>query len=309
MDQYEHVRNYPLNVVLAALGFETFKYRKAGTEGYGKCAICLPKKNTTAFSFDDSGKFHCFACGAKGRGAIDLVIAIRKCTFKDAVSFLEGISGAIAAKPTESPGPEPTPALTENKHFSGASYAKYAVPSPWLTARGLAEDTLKKFGVFQYCNPARKSAYANKVMIPVHRFADSELVAYLARDTNPDAEVKYVFPKGFQKSLEVFGASLLKDKRPHRVVYLVESPLCVMKFSQYGLPAVSTFGWSVSEAQAAILADLARGYIYLPDRDKAHEIGQSLLLLSRRCWVKCPELPAQIDDPERLTADQVAALT
>jgi hypothetical protein len=38
-DAYEHVRKYPLNVVLAALGFETFKYRKAGTEGYGACPI------------------------------------------------------------------------------------------------------------------------------------------------------------------------------------------------------------------------------------------------------------------------------
>lgn len=33
-DAYEHVRKYPLNVVLAALGFATFKYRKIGT-GYG----------------------------------------------------------------------------------------------------------------------------------------------------------------------------------------------------------------------------------------------------------------------------------
>jgi hypothetical protein len=33
-DAYEHLRRFPLNVVLAALGFDTFKYRKAGTDGY-----------------------------------------------------------------------------------------------------------------------------------------------------------------------------------------------------------------------------------------------------------------------------------
>src|SRR4051812_46041839 len=65
-DQYEHVRRYPLNVVLAALGFETFKYRKAGTEGYGACPIHGSKKNTTCFSFDDDGKWNCFSCGAHG---------------------------------------------------------------------------------------------------------------------------------------------------------------------------------------------------------------------------------------------------
>jgi hypothetical protein len=50
----------PLNVVLAALGFETFNYRKSGTEGYGACPIHQAEKNTTSVSFDESGKFYCF---------------------------------------------------------------------------------------------------------------------------------------------------------------------------------------------------------------------------------------------------------
>lgn len=38
--------------------------------------------------FDDTGRFHCFACGVQG-DAIDLVRAIRSCSFSDAVDWLE----------------------------------------------------------------------------------------------------------------------------------------------------------------------------------------------------------------------------
>src|SRR4051812_23529438 len=79
------------------LGFEDWKWRKSGTEGYGRCPVCQPKRNTTAFSFDDGGKFHCFSCSAKGRDSVDLVMAVKKCGFKDAVAFLESIAATKAA--------------------------------------------------------------------------------------------------------------------------------------------------------------------------------------------------------------------
>ena len=124
MDQHEHVRRYPLNVVLASLGFETFKYRKAGTEGYGACPIHGSKKNTTCFSFDDDGRFNCFSCGAKGKGAIDLVKAVRQCGFQEAVTFLESCRHEVASRATPRPHPERqqpppprTPTPSENPPF------------------------------------------------------------------------------------------------------------------------------------------------------------------------------------------------
>jgi hypothetical protein len=44
----------------------------------------------------------------------------------------------------------------------------------------------------------------------------------------------YRFPAGLQKGLELFGAYQLKEKAPHRVVFLVELPFAVMPFSQRG---------------------------------------------------------------------------
>lgn len=310
-DAYEHLRKYPLNIVLAALGFETFKYRKAGTEGYGACPIHGSKKNTTCFSFDDDGKWNCFSCNAHGRGSIDLVKAIKQCGFKDAVAFLEGITATIPAKTTQRPAKEESAPLTENPPFK-STYGKYAVPSPWLAARGLTEETLKRFGVFCYSNPARKSAYTGKIMIPIHRFKDGELVAYLARDTRPAEErgedPKYIFPKGFAKQLELFGICQLKEKT-HRVLYLLESPFAVMAFHQHGLAAVSPFGFSVSPEQVAIIAQLAKGVVYLCDRNKRDQIAGYIEALSRFVWVKAPALPDGVEDPECLTRSQIEALT
>jgi DNA primase len=125
-----------------------------------------------------------------------------------------------------------------------------------------------------------------------------------------EGEPKYIWPRGFIKSLELFGAWQLKNEaRPFRVAYLVESPFCVMKFAQMSLPAVSPFGWTVSEPQALILAQLAKGWIYLPDRDKFDEGTRHIGTLTRHCWVKSPKLPPGIEDPEALSAEAILALT
>jgi DNA primase len=97
--------------------------------------------------------------------------------------------------------------------------------------------------------------------------------------------------------------------RPVLVVYLVESPFSVLRFHQLGFAAVSPFGWSVSDAQVEILAHLAKGCIYLPDRNKAAEAIAVAGALSRRLWVKMPQLPDGVDDPEQLSVEQIRSLT
>lgn len=130
-------------------------------------------------------------------------------------------------------------------------------------------------------------------------------MAYLARATEPAAEVKYLWPKGFMKYLELFGANQVRDdhKLPPRVIYFVESPFAVTKFWQPGLPAVSPFGWTVSLEQVAIVSELAKGVCFLADRDKRKEAAQGAGLMAERVWVKMPEF--EMEDPELLSADQI----
>jgi len=311
-DAYEHVRRFPLNVVLAHLGFETFKYRKSGTEGYGACPIHGSKKNTTCFSFNDEGLWRCFSCPAKGKGAIDLVKAIRKCGFQEAVETLKGIDlgSAVIAGAREPRIATLQVPPTENPPFK-ATYDKYAVPSAWLKERGLTEDKLKRFEVFEYNNPARRSVYSGSVLLKIRRWCDGECVGYLSRNIGEITadKPKYLFPKGVQKSLEVFGAFQLKEKTPLRVLWVLESPFAVMKFYQHGFEAVSCFGWSISDQQASILQQLARGVVFLPDRNKYSEATSVAGELARRLWVKMPELPPGVEDPEQLSADQIRSLS
>jgi hypothetical protein len=46
------------------------------------------KTNTTSFSYVADGRFHSFSCNIKGRGAVDLVKAVRNVGFHAAVEFL-----------------------------------------------------------------------------------------------------------------------------------------------------------------------------------------------------------------------------
>jgi DNA primase len=134
---------------------------------------------------------------------------------------------------------------------------------------------------------------------------------YLSRnigEATPE-KPKYRFPEGLHKGLELFGARQLRERAPLRIIYLVESPFSVMKFHQLGFPAVSPFGAYLTVGQAKILRELARGVVYLPDRDKRGQVSESIQMLSAWCWVKSPTLPEGVDDPEKLTEEQVRSLT
>jgi len=291
------IRSIPLLGVLQALGFSEWKQRKQ--EWYGACPI-HKGKNKTAFSFT-SGLFNCFSCNAKGRGAIDLVKAVKNCNYTEAVTYLETLSI-----------PKQTPASSQpvekglNRAFEG-SYEKFYKPCEWLEKRIPNEKIRELYGVGFYDNPSRKSMYSGKVMLPI-RNREGVKVGYLARNIE-GGEPKYIFPKGFHKSLELYGQyELLQQFQAVKSVYLVESPFCVMKFASLGLPAVSPFGWSVSQEQVKLLCSLAKGVVYLPDRNKASEAETVLSRLGIRLWLRCPPLPEGIDDPEYLSLEQIHAL-
>jgi DNA primase len=316
-DIYSPIRTLSFAALAAALGFDLnkFKIRKNGHEYYGPCPVHNPTNNATSFSYLSDGKFHCFSCNAKGSGAIDLTKLVKGIGFKEAVSLLEPLVGK---QPAEHLAKEKSPVVgdsgaSELKPFTG-KYDKYAVPCEWLEKRVPDKVIRDRYGVFQYNNPARKSAYSGRVMLPV-KDVNNVLYGYLGRNidsdnssTNPTP--KYLFPPNLPKSKFLFGCHELGNfgQLPLRVVYLVESPFCVMRLAALGFPAVSPFGWSVSEPQLEALQNLAKGIVYLPDRNKYPDCDSVVKALAGKLWVKAPPLPAGIDDPEYLTKDQILAL-
>lgn len=263
---------------------------------------------------------------------------LKKIGFQEAVKSLESQYATTEHKSLTEPNSDKsveldkernnqTESVLANKPFSG-TYEKFYVKSEWLKQRGLSEETLKLYGVGEYRNPSRKSLYTGKVLFPIRRFSDGQKVGYLARTIAEDStDPKYIFPKGFHKQLEVFGAWQLKQKfgqstragtssganasgptLPLRVGFVVESPLCVMKYWQLGLYAVSPFGAYLSSEQVEIIRQLFHGVVYLPDRDKYPQVGETIFHLAQGLWVKAPALPGGIDDPEKLSPEQIAAL-
>jgi DNA primase len=313
MDRFEDVRRIPLRDVLMSFGYCNFKKRAGKAEWYGGCPFHDAKKNKTSFSFT-AEKFNCFSCGEHGAGAIDLVMKLKKIGFQEAVEVLGALviaPQAIQTKSQREPNLEVT--VSANKPFEG-KYEKFYVPSDWLKARGFSEETLKLYGVGQYFNPARKSAYSNKVLFPILRFADGVKTGYLSRTIEQESsDPKYAFPSGFHKSLELFGSwqlrqSLSGQAQRLRLGFVVESPLCVMKLHQLGFPAVSPFGAFLSSEQVEMVAALFVGVVYLPDRDKYDQIAATCRALASRTWLKAPELPESISDPEHLNREQLLQL-
>lgn len=313
MDKYEALRNLNPLTVLNALGVDilTFKKRSNKPEWYGACPICKPKHNKTAFSVHQDGRWNCFSCNTKGKGMLDLVKAIRKCNFTDAVAFLEPLasqpSPSLENKPIND-SVKPDEAL---KPFTG-TYHQHQIELPWLESRCPDKAIRDLYGIFAYANPARKSKYQNKVFIPLKDLEGTQY-GYLIRTPEPkEGESKYEFPAGFPKSRFLFGSDVLKAGKfggvPLRYVVAVESPFAVMRLASLGVPAVALYGWAVSEEQAVLIASIARACLYLPDRNKHSEGLHTLVPLSQRIWVKAPTLPDGVNDAEYLTREQIQAL-
>jgi DNA primase len=308
-DSYAPLRELGFPAVASILGISLERYKRRKDEWTGPCPVCRPKTNVTAFSYNDSGRFHCFSCECKGSGAIDLVKLVNRCGFKEAVELLSAVTPSV-----HPPEKKNTPEVNSDasgevlKPLAKDTWRKFAVPCEWLEQRMPDAAIRERYGVFAYNNPARKSAYSGRVMIPI-RDVEGVLYGYLGRDISDTPSAKYLFPPNFPKSRFLFGADQLWAARPHRILYLVESPFCVLKFAALGLPAVSPFGWSVSPEQLQLLVSLAKGIVYLPDRNKYADCAEQVQKLASRVWVRFLPLPAGIDDPEQLeTKEQILAI-
>jgi len=313
MDPRARLRSIPFPELAELLGIDLKRFTRRKNDWQGYCPIHQSKNNNGCFGYNDTGKWNCLSCGVHGSGAIDLTMKVKDWNFTAAVALLENLQGSTPNR-TEQPSQEVCNQETgELKPYKG-SYEKFKIECEWLTKRIPDKGVLERYGVFCYDNKARKSAYSGRVMLPV-RDLEGVLYGYLGRSVDhtskPDSShtAKYLFPKNLPKSKFLFGAYELREQSPVKVLYVVESPFCVLKFAMWNLPAVSPFGWAVSEEQVELLKQLTRGIVYLPDRNKYTECASCISQISSCLWVRRPVLPEGVDDPEALpNRDAVLAL-
>lgn len=229
---------------------------------------------------------------------VGLVMAIENCGFREALVKLHDLAGfvspstrtpaapaAVAAATSASVGAvlaEPEPVANEpfGKALRGLRFSDV----PFLEQRGLSPDRARYWGV-GYCS---RGLMKGRIVIPIRNRA-GELVAYIGRSLkNDDPEGKWRFPKGFHKSVELFGADrIARDEETRKAVaahgvILVEGCFDVIALVEHGFKnTVSALGSDVSASQRALLVDPelnpSRRVTIFFDDDEAGRAGRKKL--------------------------------
>jgi DNA primase len=240
---------------------------------------------------DTTGKFalhpekkvyNCFVCG--GGSWLDLLMQLKNLDdhtaestlhdiaseyVKDDVEFVEDFMSAFAVGEQKR--------VVSLPYYNWRVLEKHPYAYEWGEEMGLARQTIEDFQV-RYNGEAFKPSpgkgkYAEDpphvgpaVLVP-HTWSD-QLVGWQTRwlGDRPDWCGKWTNTVDFPGNETLFGWDFLA--REARELYLVESPKTVMRLVQCGLPAVATFGDSVSERQLRLLRRFP-WLVLAPDNDKA----------------------------------------
>lgn len=178
---------------------------------------------------------------------------------------------------------------------------------PYIGARGFKKKLIKTFGI----GYSDKGMMKGRICFPIHN-AKGELIAYSGRwadDDLPEDTSRYLLPKGFEKSKILYNLHRVLEKGSDTLV-IVEGFWSVLRLHSEGIPCVSTFGDSVSEAQAELLVQNGvKNVILIYDGDEGGRIGtqSSLPILAKRLFVKTVALEDGIK-PDMMSDDILAAL-
>lgn len=179
---------------------------------------------------------------------------------------------------------------------------------PYLTERGLTQETIVDFGV-GYC---AKGMMADRIAIPIHS-PEGAVLAYAGRFPGEPAEdtPKYKLPQGFRKSLEVFNLDRAIKEPKDKPLVIVEGFFGCMKLHQHGCrKVVALMGSTMSAAQEELIrkhTDQESQVIVMLDEDEAGRVGREdiALRLSKCVFVRIHTLEKEGFQPEDLTAEDV----
>ena len=214
----------------------------------------------------------------------------------------------IAAPPAEIL-PEVETGENESKDFFALT--NLDTTHPYLAERGLSAETIAHFGI-GYCP---KGIMAGRIAIPIHNAA-GQIVANAGRwpGMPEDGKEKYRLPGKFKKTLEVFNyhrAALEPETSP---LVIVEGFFGVMHLWQLGVRrAVALMGWHLSARQEELIARLVTPdsrILLMLDNDEAGNAARLKIApsLAEHCFVRSFRWPDGIQQPDELTAEQVAPL-
>jgi DNA primase len=300
----------------------------------GKCPLPTHGSETSNESFTATltkGVGGAWACqsrtcikerGRIGGNVLDFVAAMEQCSVRDAAIKLQmwflvpaagGSRELVGKEPVAeiSAGKEPEGQHTPEKN-NGVGESESNRPltftlqnvdchHPYLTERGVTEETAKCFGVGFFSG---KGSMHDRIVIPIHN-REGELVAYAGRSID-GSEPRYRFPAGFHKSLERFN---LHRVRGETSIVLVEGFFDCMKVTQAGFPCVALMGSTMSDAQEKLLGDFGHVVVML-DGDEAGRVAAEKIVDRLQRFVYKVDLVELSDgmQPDQLPDDELRRL-
>ena len=330
----------PIPEVLAKLGVAD-AFARQGDVLAGVCPLPShqhgPSPNEEQFKINRKKGvwlWHCFGDCQKGGDVIELVKEMTGFDhahvrfwfaehFGDRLTLIKPRSSKNASKkatsgkqskPKESPSPKETASdpSEEPAPLKRLRFQLNLDPSvPYLRDRGLSDKTIERYGL----GLCRRGVLKDYVAIPVHDYPrpeGNEPVAYLGRWPGDDHDgsggrPRYKWPDGFPKSRVVYGLHEALTDTNGKPLVVVEGPFKVFHLVQSGFPnAVAVFGSSLSDVQAAILAETSRPIVLMFDGNEAGQAGMRIAAgkLITRAFVRVVKLPDG-REPDDLVADEL----
>lgn len=185
------------------------------------------------------GIFHCFGC-QRGGSWRTLLDELGQSDYR----FTPGTTPISTLRERLHALTQPQKTTSTQPESSIARYLPGHEHTYW-TSRGFTRTTIRRFELG--ADPVRPH-----VVIPI-RSAESDLIGVISRDTRPDVQQRYNYPKNFPRSTLLYGSHLL-DKTQN--IVLTEGTLDAIKVSQAGFPALAQYGSSVTREQVKLLKKL-----------------------------------------------------
>jgi DNA primase len=107
----------------------------------------------------------------------------------------------------------------------------------------------------------------DRIAIPIMDI-EQYIVAYAGRAVNDNQSPRYLFPKNFKKSQNLFNIQSINPKS-NKPVFLVEGFFACIHIVKAGFDAIALMGTSVSSHQLLLLKETRRPYILMMDGDEA----------------------------------------
>jgi DNA primase len=259
---FRHIKEHvSIEQVLSRYGV---KLRSAGPGNLrGRCPLPTHTSRVSTASFSVNLTRNVWSCqsasciaargGQIGGNVLDLVVALERCSIREAGVRLADWFGTYRSNPMPTPiAARPNPSETINAESNPPLTFVLQNIDPWhpyLAQRGIHIDTAKTFGVGLYSGDG---FLTGRIVIPIHNHA-GQLVAYAGRSLASE-EPKYRLPAGFRKSQVLFNFHrAIRSGEKNAIV--VEGFFDAMKVYQTGhTNVVALMGSSFSQRQSDLLA-------------------------------------------------------